>query len=124
MKKIITLGLPSSGKSCYMSVAVSYMFRNQMYAIVSSNRSLRSVADEIEERMQSGQWVEKTIGREEYRFTKKGWLFDTNYVLHDWNGEYFRLLGLEEDQALMEWNKAQERINGEIVKGDELRKLY
>lgn len=123
-KKIITLGLPSSGKSCYMSVAVSYMFRNKMYDIVASDRNLRAVADEIEERMQSGQWVEKTIGREEYRFTKKGVFTETNYVLHDWNGEYFRLLGLEEDQALMEWNKAQERINGRIVKGDELRKLY
>ena len=124
IKKIITLGLPSSGKSCYMSVAVSYMFRNKMYDIVASDRNLRAVADEIEERMQSGQWVEKTFGREAYMFTKKGWFTETSYVLHDWNGEYFRLLGLEEDQALMEWNKAQERINGKIVKGDELRKLY
>lgn len=145
-KKIITLGLPSSGKSCYMSVAVSYMFREKMYDIASSsNSSLRMVADEIEERMQSGQWVEKTIGREEYTFTKKGrfietlrrsmpdplakifkkkgW-FETSYVLHDWNGEYFRKLGLNEDQASGEWNKAQEKINGDIVKGDDLRKLY
>ena len=124
IKKIIALGLPSSGKSCYMSVAVSYMFRNQMYDIVSSNRSLRSVADEIEERMKSGQWVEKTFGREEYMFTKKGWFTETSYVLHDWNGEYFRLLGLDEEHASVEWNKAQEKINGQIVKGDDLRKLY
>ena len=124
MKKIITLGLPSSGKSCYMSVAVSYMFRNQMYNIVSSNRSLRTVADEIEERMKSGQWVEKTFGREEYMFTKKGWFTETSYVLHDWNGEYFRMLGLDEEQASVEWRKAQEKINGEIVREDDLRRLY
>ena len=123
-KKLIALGLPSSGKSCYISVAVSYMFRTLMYDIVSLNRSLSRVTDTIEERMMSGQWVKKTMGREVYTFTKKGWLFDTDYVLHDWNGEYFRLLGLDVDQASMEWNKAQGQINGEIVKGDELRKLY
>lgn len=124
MKKIITLGLSSSGKSCYLGVALGFMSRYKLYEMHKRNRDLSRVTDTIEERMQSGQWAEKTMGCVVYEFTKKGWPFDTNYVMHDWNGEYFRLLGLDEDQASMEWSKAQEKINGEIVKGDELRKLY
>ena len=124
MKKIITLGLSSSGKSCYLGVALGFMSRHKLYEMHKRNRDLSRVTDTIEERMQSGQWVKKTMGREVYTFTKKGWLFDTDYVLHDWNGEYFRLLGLDEDQASVEWKKAQEKIDGTIVEGDDLRKQY
>ena len=124
MKKIIALGLSSSGKSCYLGVSLSFMCRHRLYDINNKNRDLSRLTDTIEERMKSGRWVEKTMGREVYTFTKKGWFMDTQYVLHDWNGEYFRLLGLDEDQATREWNKAQEKIDGEIVKGDELRTLY
>ena len=124
MTKIIALGLSSSGKSCYLGVALGFMSRYNLYEMHKRNRDLSRVTDTIEERMQSGQWVKKTMGREVYTFTKKGWLFDTDYVLYDWNGEYFRMLGLDEDQASGEWNKAQEKINGDIVKGNELRKLY
>ena len=128
-KKIIALGLPSSGKSCYLSVAVGFMFRHRMYDIVGLNRNLQELTDEIKERMQSGKWVGKTTGRMEYQFTKKGWWekvswFDTEYILHDWNGEYFQLLGLDEEQAKKGWAKAQEYIDGKKVAGNELSDLY
>ena len=122
-KTIITLGLPSSGKSCYLSAAVGYMFRHRMYNIVGLNRNLQELTDEIEERMQSGQWVDKTTGRMEYQFTKKG-VFDTEYILHDWNGEYFQLLGLDGEQAKNGWTKAQENIDGRKVAGNALCELY
>ena len=123
-KRIIALGLSSSGKSCYLGVTVGFMCRKKMYNIYDKNRNLRRLTDTIEERMKSGRWVKKTIGREEYCFKKEGFFSDAEYALHDWNGEYFHLLGLDEDQATKEWNKAQEKIDGKIVKGDELRKLY
>ena len=118
------MGLPSSGKSCYLGVAVGFMCRYKLYDIVNMNRDLSRLSETIEDDMKAGKWVGKTTGLTEYRFTKRGSLFDTEYILHDWNGEYFRLLGLDEEHASVEWNKAQEKINGQIVKEDDLRKLY
>ena len=131
MKKIITLGLPSSGKSCYLGVAVGFMSRHKLYEMHKRNRDLSRVTDTIEGDMKAGKWVGKTTGRMEYQFTKKkkGWWkkvswFDTEYILHDWNGEYFQLLGLDEDQAVKGWAKAQEYIDGKKVAGNELSDLY
>lgn len=103
-EKIITLGASGCGKSCYMSAAMSYLARYQVYHFRDSSRALLELMDETQDQFTTGTWANKTFSVNEYTFTlpdtfwgvEMEWLLGREtFILRDWTGEAFEAINSE-----------------------------
>lgn len=134
MKKIITLGHSASGKSCYMSVAISYLFRKagELRLFTKSDTNLDKLTDETVDIMQGGQWPGKTLRKMSYCMERRNrWnVFldsckidflrsyleaDEDIELIDWPGEAFTAAGRE-------WGKSADEAWREL--GSDVREAF
>ena len=108
-KKIITLGAPGCGKSCYMSAAMSYLARYQVYDFRDCSRALRELMDETRDQFSTGAWANKTFSVNEYTFSlpdtllgfEVEWLLGREtFMLRDWAGEAFESIAGEKRSRL------------------------
>ena len=98
-KKIVALGHPSSGKSCYMQMAISYLFRyGKGIKITKWNTEVDKVADQTEEILSAGKWPDKTELTNTYQIELSTWAgLKCKRTLIDWPGEAFTAVGLERE---------------------------
>lgn len=116
-KMIVTLGHPASGKSCYMQVAISYLWRyGREFRLTSEDTNLDKATDATQDILQKGKWPDKTVGAKKYQFDLTTWCIfkdwgtlKKSYTLIDWTGEAFTAAGLEragrQDEAGNRWEK-------------------
>lgn len=89
IRKVVTLGLPESGKTAYMSCAMLYMARHdKTWKMMSFNRTFLELMNHTEEIMRSGAWPEKTRTRNDLQFEVEGSIVN----ITDWAGEHFEAL--------------------------------
>lgn len=89
IRKVVTLGLPESGKTAYMSCAMLYMARHDAtWQMKNANRPFLELMNHTEEIMRSGAWPEKTRTRNDLQFEVEGSIVN----ITDWAGEHFEAL--------------------------------
>lgn len=90
IRKVVTLGLPESGKTAYMSCAMLYMARHDAtWQMKNANRTFLELMNHTEEIMRSGAWPEKTRTVNALQFEVEGSIVN----ITDWAGEHFEALG-------------------------------
>lgn len=118
-KKIVTLGHSASGKSCYMQVAISYLWRyGKEFRLTSEDTNLDKVTDATQDILQKGKWPDKTFGAKEYHFDLTTWcgLLKRTHTLVDWTGEAFTAAGLERAGSQAGWDKYAPNTKDNFVK--------
>lgn len=89
IRKVVTLGLPESGKTAYMSCAMLYMARHdKTWQMKNANRPFLELMNHTEEIMRSGAWPEKTRTENDLQFEVEGSIVN----ITDWAGEHFEAL--------------------------------
>lgn len=111
-KTIVALGHSASGKSCYMQVAISYLFRHgKEFRLISEDTNLDKVTDKTRDILRKGEWPDKTLGVNKYQLQRLTWARLVKYdcTLFDWMGEAFTTAGLEwegrRDEAAERWKR-------------------
>lgn len=135
-KKIVTLGHSASGKSCYMQVAISYLWRyDSEFSLSSEDTNLDKVTDATQGILKKGKWPDKTSGAKKYHFDlttrtprwldllwAPRWLdlLKRTHTLIDWTGEAFTAAGLEragrQDEAEKRWSKCAPDTKEDFVR--------
>ncbi|MCI7698008.1 MAG: hypothetical protein MSQ05_01240 [Akkermansia sp.] len=87
--RAVSLGLPESGKTAYLSCAISYLVRNdENWQIKDGNKDFLAMMNDTERIMQSGAWPDKTRSNNKLEFKVEG----NAVTITDWMGEMFEAL--------------------------------
>ena len=87
--RAVTLGLPESGKTAYLSCAMSYLVRyDDKWQLQDANRDFLNMMNDTEDIMQSGAWPDKTRSNNKLEFKVDG----NAVTVTDWMGEMFEAL--------------------------------
>lgn len=87
--RAVTLGLPKSGKTAYLSCAISYLLRyDAKWELQDANRDFLNIAKDMENILRSGAWPNKTRSYNRLEFRAEG----NAVTITDWMGEMFGAL--------------------------------
>ena len=85
----VTLGLPESGKTAYLSCAMSYLVRyDEKWQLQDANRDFLNMMNDTEDIMRRGAWPDKTRSNNKLEFKVDG----DAATITDWMGEMFEAL--------------------------------
>ncbi|MCI7698007.1 MAG: hypothetical protein MSQ05_01235 [Akkermansia sp.] len=85
----VTLGLPESGKTAYLSCAMSYLVRyDEKWQLQNANRDFLNMMNDTEDIMRGGAWPDKTRSNNKLEFKVEG----NAVTINDWMGEMFEAL--------------------------------
>ena len=87
--RAVSLGLPESGKTAYLSCAISYLVRNdENWQLKGANKDFLSMMNDTEDIMRSGAWPDKTRSNNILEFK----VSNESVLVTDWMGEMFEAL--------------------------------
>lgn len=87
--RAVSLGLPESGKTAYLSCAISYLVRNdENWQLKGANKDFLSMMNDTEDIMRSGAWPDKTRSNNKLEFK----VSNESVLVTDWMGEMFEAL--------------------------------
>lgn len=116
----MTLGQSRSGKTNYVETALLYISRywGEKAKLKGNNRAFLNALNKTERKLQSGNWLDKTMERRELKFQSKEstWASDVlnflklpsqfvmqkrSVIVDDWTGEAFSSLSMGDDELAM-----------------------
>lgn len=87
--RAVSLGLPESGKTAYLSCAISYLVRNdENWQLKGANKDFLAMMNDTEDIMRRGAWPDKTRSNNRLEFKVAG----NSVTINDWMGEMFEAL--------------------------------